>query len=110
MKHSSMLCASVVALAAAALTTDGAFAAKTYNASHSNMAGTSAQMTCPTGETATTNLTTGKQECVKPDMAIKGSGVPKNASKNISDGAAKGQADEGMAHSTTTPTPTAPPK
>jgi hypothetical protein len=30
----------------------------------------------------------------KADMAVKGSGVPKNTSKNISDGAAKGQATE----------------
>jgi hypothetical protein len=49
---------------------------------------------CPKGEVASTNPTTGKQECVKPDMAVKGSGVPKNASKNITDGAAKGQASE----------------
>jgi hypothetical protein len=30
----------------------------------------------------------------QPGMAVKGSGVPKNTTKNISDGAAKGQANE----------------
>ncbi len=30
----------------------------------------------------------------QPGMAVKGNGVPQNNSKNISDGAAKGQADE----------------
>ncbi len=35
-------------------------------------------LTCPPGQTVSTNPTTGKQSCVPTDMAVKGSGTPKN--------------------------------
>ena len=92
-----------------------------YNASKSNTGNVTASPStsghCPEGETmadgkctradkkvnnTTTRSNTQHNVTDKPDttgkgqadMAVKGSGVPKNTTKNINDGAAKGQADE----------------
>ncbi len=102
MKFSAVLCASFVALAAFAATGEGALAA------------------CPTGQTLvdgkckekmgavnynSSKSNSGNRTDTKMDnksgagkgqvgMAVKGSGVPKNSSIDITDGAAKGQANE----------------
>jgi hypothetical protein len=81
MKLSSIVCASVVALAGCALAIDGAFAAAkvvSHSNTNNNKLGPNTGLACPTGEVVYTNPTTGKQSCVKSDMAVKGSGVPKN--------------------------------
>jgi hypothetical protein len=90
MKPASILCAAIVTLAALAFAANGAFAAVNYNSSKSNSGNKMAQptTTCPTGQSW--NATAKKCEAI--DMAVKGSGVPKNTS--ITDGAAKGQANE----------------
>jgi len=105
MKLSLIACASVVALTAFAA--EGAFARNVSDGAAKGQAseGTMTGLSCPAGQVVTTNPATGKQSCSVPDMAVKGSGVPKNTSVNISDGAAKGQASEGTAPSTSaTPT------
>lgn len=65
MKLSSMMRTSFVAVAVFVVTADCAFAAAKV-VSHSNQNNNKLGLTCPTGETATTNPTTGKQECVRP--------------------------------------------
>jgi hypothetical protein len=82
MKLSSIVCASVVSLAVVAA--NGVFAHVNNTTTRSNTQHniTDQNAPCPTGETAVTNAATGKQSCVT------------SSSKNISDGAAKGQATE----------------
>ncbi len=110
--HGSVLAlvgASIVTWAVVALTAEAAFAAPAvnYNASKSNTGNvTAGPAACPAGETAATNPTTGKPSCVKSDAANynssksnTGNGIVQPTgsgatSKNISDGAAKGQASE----------------
>jgi hypothetical protein len=81
MKTSSI--AFLVALAASSLLANAASAidqtsgALTGRRIH-HPATTAPGMTCPPGQTVSTNPTTGKQSCVLPGMAVKGSGVPQN--------------------------------
>jgi hypothetical protein len=77
MKLSSLAYASVLVLTAFA--TNGALAGPNYNSSKSNSGNvTVGPKPCPAGQVLTTDPATGKQSCVATNMAVKGSGVPKN--------------------------------
>jgi len=89
MKLSSIVCASVVTLAVFALTAESVLAdpasgAVTHRRQHGLLTvDQRTGLTCPTGQIVSTNPTTGKQSCVRPDMAVKNSGVPKNTTTMI---------------------------
>jgi hypothetical protein len=115
-----LLCAVAALVAMTALAASGqAGPAVNYNSSKSNSGSLTASPSnpgpCPQGETMvdgnctqtdsinynasksnTGNVTASPDGSgtAQPGMAVKGNGVPQNNSKNISDGAAKGQADE----------------
>ncbi len=80
-----ILFASFFALSAFALTANGAFAGNVSDGAALGQAseGTAHPTTCPPGQVLTTNPATGKQSCVLPDMAVKGSGTPKNSSSTV---------------------------
>ena len=77
MKSSPVLCASIVALAASALTTDGAFAAKNLNSSRSNIyksinpGNQSAVDACTKGGGTVGKDPKGKDACITPAPAGK---------------------------------------
>jgi hypothetical protein len=81
MKTSSI--AFIVALAALSLLANSASAVDQTSGAMTGRrmyqpATTAPGMTCPPGQTVSTNPATGKQSCVLPGMAVKGSGVPQN--------------------------------
>lgn len=85
MKSSTNMCVSIFALAVVTMTANGVLAedahagAVTHRRQHGLLTvDQKARLTCPSGRTVFTNPTTGKQSCVQDDMAVKGSGVPKN--------------------------------
>ena len=80
MKPSSIMCASVIALASIAWTADGALASgpcptpacKSTGGTHGPMGASVAQpTTCPPGQVLTTDPATGKKSCVAAGMIHK---------------------------------------